>query len=74
MIFDTVNGSTYLRPIANAQVAFNVRALDTKASNFFVILEGVDQRLLIVTTDPHRLPSACESVGGVCQAVSGGTQ
>jgi hypothetical protein len=74
VIFDTVNGSTYLRPIANAQVAFNVRALDTKASNFFVILEGVDQRLLIVTTDPHRLPSACESVGGVCQAVSGGTQ
>ena len=72
VIFDTLTGSARVHPIANANVAYNVRALDTAASNFFVILEGVDQRLLIVSTDPDRNRSVCESFGGVCQAASGG--
>ncbi|MGB1596218.1 MAG: hypothetical protein ACPIOQ_25880, partial [Promethearchaeia archaeon] len=74
MIVNTLNGNTTVRPIANASMALNVRALDSAASSFFAIMQGDHQRLVVLSTDANRAPSECESAGGTCQAMHGGAE
>jgi len=73
MIVNVVDGTTTVRPIANASMALNVRALDSASSSFFAIVEGAHQRLVVLNTDATRPPSSCENAGGMCQAMQGGT-